>query len=384
MIPPIANSILVSNPQFASLHRHLTTNLLDPDTSTRALSEAHTSTSQALRSHLLQAAKEELLKSSIRNIATKSVEKEDGEVLYLAPKQREIVGTISMILDEAPTLDLNEDDYELLRPDIDAFHDNVKEIAIPISRDLRHQYDILCKIASPASLPVEPASTKQMANSKRTLNKTVKSTTVSSSTPSLPALLYPLLPQIPVPTLHSSLASLYNTTLQHSATHLTLLRTVLTHLELTMHGLHARNTKARSAHLSTVASALSKKIEMVYLRCRNSLYNKDVQTALGNYQRHLEKMEREVGEREWCLRGVVDEFESVGSGLDLENGGEGEDKGKGKGKKGVMREVGRRYGEVLREIERVREEVERLEGGDGAVQQSRAAKKSGSERVGES
>lgn len=114
---------------------------------------------------------------------------------------------------------------------------------------------------------------------------------------------------------------------------------------------------------------------MVYLRRRNSLYNRDVQTALGNYQRHLEKVEREVEERERCLKGVLDEFESVGLGLDLENGREGE----GKGKKGVMREVGRTYGEMLREIERVREEVERLDG-----QQSRAEKKSGSERVGES
>ncbi len=375
MIPPIARSILESNSQFASLHRHLTTDLLNPDASTRALSEAHTSTSQALRSHLLQAAKEELLKSSLGNLATRSVEDEDGKVPNLTRKQREIVGTISMILDEAPSLDLDEDDYDLLMPEIDTFYDSIREIAVLVSGDLQHQHNILCKIASPTSSSIDAASTKQVANSKRTIHKPALSSTLS-----LPALLHPLLPEIPPATLYSSLTSLYATTIQHSTTHLTLLRTVLTHLELTTHGLHARHTKARAAHLDTVATALAKRIKMMYLRSRNGLYNAHVQTALTNYQRHLEEVEGEVKEREWNLRGVVEEYENVGLRLDLESGGEGEDEGK----KGVMGEVGRRYGEVLREIERVREEVQRLESADGGVQPSRAAKKSDRERIGES
>ncbi len=49
-----------------------------------------------------------------------------------------------------------------------------------------------------------------------------------------------------------------------------------------------------------------------------------------------------------------------------------------------MEEVGRRYGEVLREIERVREEVQRLESADSGVQPSQAAKKSGRARIAES
>ncbi len=378
MIPPIACSILESNSQFASLHRHLTTTLLNPDASTRALSEAptRTSTSQALHSHLLQAAKQELLQSSLSNLASRSLEQEDGKVPNLTLKQREIVGTISMILDEAPSLDLDEDDYDLLMPEIGTFHDSIREIAVPVSGDLQHQHNVLCEIASPTPPSIDPASRRQLPNSKRTLHKPLL-----SSTPSLSALIRPLLPEMPPATLHSSLTSLYATTLQHSSTHLTLLRTVLTHLELTTHGLHARYTKARAAHLSTVATALAKRIKMMYLRSRNGLYNTRVQTALANYQRHLEEVERGAKEREWDLRGVVEEYENVGLASDMEGGGEGEEGG---GKKGVMMEVGRRYGEVLREIERVREEVQRLESGDSDVPPSRAAKRFGRERIGES
>lgn len=36
MIPPCDPSILDKNPQFKKLHQHLTTNLLNPDTSTKA------------------------------------------------------------------------------------------------------------------------------------------------------------------------------------------------------------------------------------------------------------------------------------------------------------------------------------------------------------
>ena len=63
-------------------------------------------------------------------------------------------------------------------------------------------------------------------------------------------------------------------------------------------------------------------------------------------------------EREAVLRGVVEEFDEVGFGGD--GGGNGADGGTSQ-RGGLMREVGRRYGEVLGEIEMVKAEMGRLQ-----------------------
>lgn len=363
MIPPVSPSMLEANTQFASLHRHLTTHRLNPDASTRGGSEAESPVSGALRRFLLQTAREGLLRSSLRNIAARSqerAERAENEVGKLSLELRDAVDTISMLLDEAPSTRLSEEDYKLLAPDMDAFCDHSEEVAGVVSNDLQRQHDLLCKIVSaPTSAAREPSPAKSAANSKRPLhrvaNTTTSTTTTSSSSPSsaspesLSTLLQPLLPSIPNPALQSALSSLSKTTLQHATVHRSLLSTSLTQLERTTHGLHARHTKARSAHLSAVATALAKRIQMVYLQRRNMVYKPEVQVALRNYQRHLEEVMVGLEGREEELRAVLKEYDDVGQDVD-----------DGQGPRGVMREVGRRYGEVLREIELVEKDIARL------------------------
>ena len=361
MIPPVDRSILESNPQYASLHRHLTTNLLNPDASTRAISEAPVSISGALRSRLLQALKDALLRSSLRNIAARGEGIEEKDVPKPSPGLSELLGTISMLLDEALTTRLGEEDYELLAPDIDAFHDNVEQVAGAVSKDLQRQCELLCKIASIPNHPQRDlVSTTKAANSKRPYQNSAY--TPSQSPDSLPALLRPLLPVIADPILQSSLVTLTDTALQHASVHRTLLSTTLTHLERTIHGLYARHTKARSAHLSAVATALAKRIEVVYLQSRNRVYRTDVQRALENYHQHLQAVKRAMDEREGTLRAVLEEFDDVSFGRDSSDGGQG--------RKGTMSEVGRRYGEVLRQIAVVKEDIEKLQSGSDKGQQS--------------
>jgi diphthamide biosynthesis protein 3 len=375
MIPPIGPSVLASNPQFASLHKHLTSNLLDLDASTHATNESHTSVSRALLPHLLRATREELLRSSLRNIAALSEERRDEDVLKLPPELKELVGTISMLLDEAPSMNLNEDDYDLLGPDIDAFHDMLNEVAGAVAADLERLHDLLCKISSAStSPPRDPSSARCAANSKRSLHKLSTNTSSSLLPNSLPTLLHPLLPSVPNPALQSSLTTASDTTLQHASAHRTLLSTTVTHLERTTHGLYARHTKARSAHLSAIATALAKRIEVAYLQSRNRIYRTDVQRALGNYSRHLETVGRELEERERTLRGVLEEYDDVGvDGI-----------GTGKEQRGPMREVGRRYGKVLWEIEAVKAEIAKLESGTSGEKESEFGGVRGKGRAGES
>lgn len=355
MIPPADVSILQSNPQFAHLHKHLTTQLLNPDGSTCATSEEHASVSKAVHVQLLRASKEELLRSSLRNIAASSEEDGDGDVLKLPPELRHLVGTISMLVDEGPSTNPSQEDYDLFTADINAFHDQLTDIAGAVSQDLQVQHDLLYKIVV-ATSPCPAPPIKHAANSKRILLK--NSSTANSSLPTLlkqQQLL--LLSSTPNPTLQSSLAALANTTRHHASLHRTLLTTTLTRLERTIHGLHARHTKARSAHLRCVATALAKRIEVVYLQSRNRVYSVDVQEALGKYQSYLEGVERGLGEKGAVLRGVLEEYE------DVRVGGGGEE-----GPRGAMREVGRRYGELLAAIEGVKEEIGELESaGDGLL-----------------
>jgi hypothetical protein len=117
-----------------------------------------------------------------------------------------------------------------------------------------------------------------------------------------------------------------------------------------------------------VATGLAKRIEAVYLQNRNRVYSVDVQRALKNYQHHLDTVEDGLEEREAMLRGVVEEFDEVGSSEDGIDGG--------KIQSGLMREVGKRYGEVLREIEIVKAEMKKLRG-DAVEKQSRSGRRGG-------
>jgi hypothetical protein len=373
MIPSIDPSVIELNPQFASLHKHVATNLLNPDASTRATIEPHALVSDALHLHLLRAAKEELLRSSLRNVATESKRKADSDALEWPPEFRELVGTISMVLDEAPNTTLDAEDYDLLAPEIDAFHNNIGIVAGALSKDLQKQHDVLCKIAgaaaaSAAAAPLQ-ATTKRSTHSRTTPSS-------SSSSGSLQTLLQPILPTIPDNLLQASVQNLANTTRQHAHIHRTLLTTTFTHLERTTYGLHARHAKARSAHLRAVATALEGRIKVQYLQCRNKLYRTDVQSALGNYQRHLKDVETGLEERKAVLRGLVDEYDAVepSDGGGVVNAGQGQN--------GLMREVGRRYGEVLRDIELVKQEIEKLERGEQARERERVKSRTGGEEGG--
>lgn len=344
MIPPISPSTLEANPQFASLHERLITSILNPDASTRASEGAQATVSDALHPHLIRSAKEEILRSTLGIVAAasqewgeKEKEKEKDEH-ELTRELREQIGTIFMLLNDESSMSLSRDDHRLLQPDIDAFHKDIYIFASAVSRVLQTQHSTFCKIAS-ASQPQLPLPIKPAANSKRKLKYT------ENDTPSLSHLLAPLLHPFPHPSLQLSLSSLTATTIAHTAIHRCLLSTSITHSERLIHGLQTRRLKARSAHLSAVAVCLARRVQVLYLTARRKLYAPNVQAALGRYGRYLEGMRSEMEQQEGLCREEVETFDEVRA-----DGGQ----------RGIMREVGRRYGELLTGIEGVKEEIEKL------------------------
>lgn len=111
---------------------------------------------------------------------------------------------------------------------------------------------------------------------------------------------------------------------------------------------------------------MAKRIQVVYLQSRNRVYSADAQSALANYRRHLAQAMVELQDRRDVLMAVLGEYDHVrcdaGRG-ESGSGSGGEDAAR---QRGVMGQVGTRYGEVLREIELVKKEIGKLEsGGDG-------------------
>jgi hypothetical protein len=120
-----------------------------------------------------------------------------------------------------------------------------------------------------------------------------------------------------------------------------LLEQTIQALERTKHSSLSRFSKARADHLSTVAAGMAAKTQIMNHEALLGIYTPEVRGALAGYERYLEDETRRLTERERDLEGLLEEYESV----------------KGLG------EAGRRVWMVRGEIERVRRDIERLEGG---------------------
>lgn len=114
-------------------------------------------------------------------------------------------------------------------------------------------------------------------------------------------------------------------------------------LEQAIHGSVARGSKAKSEYLAIVAEGMSKKLSLQERHLQSQLYSPEAQSA-------LTAKEQEIEEEFKVTRRKVREAEEKLEGYRSARGMEG---------------VAREYGEVLAEQERVRAEIERLEGGGG-------------------
>lgn len=112
-------------------------------------------------------------------------------------------------------------------------------------------------------------------------------------------------------------------------------------LEQTIHGSVARGSKAKAEYLATVAEGMSKKLSLQQHQLHSQLYSPEVQEVLKAKAQEIEETSkatrRKVREAEERLEG----YRSV------------------RGMDGVAVE----YADVVAEAERVRGEIERLEGG---------------------
>ena len=119
-----------------------------------------------------------------------------------------------------------------------------------------------------------------------------------------------------------------------------IIKTSIRVLEQTIHGSVARGTKAKADYLAVVAESMSKKLQLQDAQLMTQLYSSDIREALQTKQQELESESRITKRKVREAEEKLEEYEKAG------------------GMQGMAQE----YAEVLKETERVKAEIERLEG----------------------
>lgn len=315
MIPPVAPSVLTANPQFALLHKQLTTRLLNPDASTRAASTENQPAATKLRQHHVQAAQSDILRRSLYDVVADET---------LPSELAELVLTISTYLAEGPNMSLSDEAHNLMGHEVEVFQENLHIVAPRLSQHIQRERDSL--------LPLAASS-----------NSTSKPTNLTSGSSLAPTLATRLttLQGLHTCTIPAANATLSNTISSLLATHTAHLATQIRHLELHTHGTLSRHTHARATYLSTVAAGIEAKVQILALQAQQAMYTPAVQRALTAYAAHLRDFRESLSEREEVLGRELELYHDVG---------------------GVgLKECARRYGVVGKEIEVVKAEIARLE-----------------------
>ena len=320
MIPPIAPSTFFANPNFAKLHRHLRKHILDPDASTRQLNGSRESRIEHLHARRVDLVQDRLLNSALFQIAC-----DDS----LPSDLQDVVLVVASYIADAAKLGLSDDEHQLMRDDVAAFQERLEEVTSALLVHLKDQGRVITSIAS------EAVSSQQSQTLTRTDSKDL-SLLIGSQVSHSQQLKDHDLPKL----LRETTNSLINL-LTAQSDHLQLL---IRHLEQRKHGSDARHLTAHAQFLSTVARGLEAKTKVTYLERRRDLYSPDLRQALSEQSRALDEEDVDLRERTNELDIALREYE--------EAGGE------------VMSTLGKKYGDLEREIEEVKSDINQLKNPD--------------------
>ncbi|KAK1751167.1 hypothetical protein QBC47DRAFT_435004 [Echria macrotheca] len=347
MLPPVEDTVLQNNPDFAALYNTLTSVVLNPDGSTKndpAAKERH-AVREELKRHRVHAARNNLLIHAI-STANPSLLSESKPPPTLGsrrakPQPRQTSTSTSTSDLPQPLLDLllllppflqqkttlSDDQTAVLlnNPPFSDFPTLLPRLAQLISASLHASAVHLARIANPATNP----------------------SYVHRTVPSLPSHLSSLTASIgerktALTQARLSSATTLNRLLQGHAHVLTQLLRLLE----AKHGPIARSLESRAAEAALLAQTQNAEVEGLYWKAVREVYSPEVRRALGNYVHHLRDARGRVGEGVRALRGELE--------------GYGVEDGRAKGKERTMREMARVKKEMGKQVDEARADLERL------------------------
>ncbi|KAI9739489.1 MAG: hypothetical protein M1818_005177 [Claussenomyces sp. TS43310] len=343
MLPLVDDEILQDNPRFAALHKTLTTSALNADGSTRdhPTQKEREARAEVLQTHRFRAAKHTILRTALSSLPlatphadTSSATNETPQP-ELGPDLIELAILLTLTLQAASghqraaaspspsqTLLL---EWALLRERLPA---HLAQLGALVSAQLGAQALPLARILAPSTnasylhrqileMPRRVAALQARRAEREAALQTAR---------------LALVPRV-----------------QHLwARYRLAMILCIQILERTVHGQVARSAKVRSELLALEVRTKAAEASILLPRVRDALYTPEVRGALRVYAEHLRDGRARLNQREKEAR------------RELERYGVGRDDNRNKDK--IMHEVARVYGEMGREVEGVREDLERLKG----------------------
>ena len=316
MIPPIAPSTFSANPNFAKLHQHLCKHVLDPGASTRQLNGPRESTAERLRASRANLAHDRILNSALFQIACDdSLPKDLQDLAFI----------VASYIADAARLGLSDDEHQLMREGVTTFQERLEEVTSALSVCLEDHSRVVTSIASEASHGQQSQiDSRADSGDLAILIESRMSHLQQLRDHDLPKSLYEMT---------NSLISL----LQDQSDSLQIL---IRHLEQRKHGSDARHLTAHAQFLSTVAQGLEAKTKVTYLERRRDLYSPELRQSLSKRSQALDEEDEDLQRRARELQAALGEYEDAGGD--------------------VMSTLGKKYGDIEKEIEEVRSDINRL------------------------
>ncbi|KAF5027195.1 hypothetical protein F66182_683 [Fusarium sp. NRRL 66182] len=353
MFPPVEESILQKNPDFSSLYKNLTNNILNPDGSTKTnpAAKERKAVREELDRRRLLSAKQHLLTRAIETATPSSTPPATRASSRLRAPQNHQAGDsklqkqqqqpslpealLDLLLVLPPLIDANnpplpQDTLQLLfaHPPLSDLETLIPALAPVIASNLRTSALGLARIAHPSTNP--SFLHRHIASLPSTVSSLRSDLTAAEADLSTHRL--------------RSLATL--TSLLQAASHA--LSLLVRALEV-KHGVVARSLELRAAEVSLHARRYDADAAIAAASVRRAVYTPQAIAALRNYGSHLRDARIRSEER---IRGLAAELEDYGVGVE---GGEAKER--------KMREMSRVYREMTRQIDDVRNDLDRLNQG---------------------
>ncbi|KAK8217235.1 hypothetical protein M8818_001488 [Zalaria obscura] len=304
MLPQVDPPVLANNPRFETLWKDLCSSKLTADNSSQSVHvptrKQHEATKKNLHDVRATVAKRDILKDALRHVAY------NGKYL-----PQEIEDAVRIVVSDIEG-EFTADDQDIVQEEKEYFLSNMDKVAPQVSAQLHRNLTQLALLSGPDATSSLPETLANLNNSVTNAHATLSRSRIALANESTALL----------------------------ATYRTLLETTIRHLEQTLHGSVARGTRTQAEHLAAVAEAMGKKLRLLEMQVVRETYSPEVTEALRVREEALKR------EASGCRRRIRDMEERL----------------EGYGSVRGMGQIVDAWVDVRREIERVGEEVARLEG----------------------
>lgn len=351
MLPPVDASVLAANPGFAQLYSSLTTDVLNPDGSTKNDPDAQQreAVREELKEYRFKATKKDLLRNAIftvpppssraparQHARSKSLRVVSQESAPLPPELLDLLLVLPPFLERGQDMSSEELELLLSSPPLSEFPTLLPQFTRIISSHLTTQARSLARVMHPSTNP---------------------------------SFIHRAIPHI-LPTTQALISSLSSDRAALASNRLTATSNVVDHLNQksealllllrsleVKHGIMAQSSTLRASDASLEARSKAASLNLQLWETRAMVYPPESQAALQNYRLHLRDAQMQISNK---LRTREQELGEYGVSISTEEGGLGIAKAD-PAREAKFREMGRVWLEMEKRLKEIDGDLKRLD-----------------------